>query len=238
MRPRRSRRPTNGCWRLRRRPARRDDTAAPPDVRGGAAPLRSEPLLLLIDGTGSSLLVFHDVVRIGRLGGDAALDLPIPGDLQSHHADVVRDGDDYFLVAHGPTQVNRRTVQRTLLLPGDRIVLGSGVKLTFQKPSGKSGTATLQLSERSRLPHDVGQVVLFRESCVIGPQLHAHVRTREGQSRLVLFEHDGELRVRPTTADGRPGGPSEALPRRTTREIGDVRLTLIDYRPDSVVRRG
>ena len=96
--------------------------------------------------------------------------MPIPAELKSHHADVVRDGEDYFLVAHGPVRVNRRVVTRTLLRDGDRVVLGEKAKLVFHKPSVKSGTAVLKLSHRCRLAQDVSAVVLFHDTCLIGPQ--------------------------------------------------------------------
>jgi tetratricopeptide (TPR) repeat protein len=87
-----------------RGPARHADMRAAGECAEGdrGAQLGAEPLLLLIDGTGSALLVPRDVVRIGRAGGINGIDVPIPADIQSHHADILRDGDDYFLVAHGP----------------------------------------------------------------------------------------------------------------------------------------
>src|SRR5690606_19623966 len=54
------------------------------------APLGLDPLLMLVDGTGSSLVIAGDIVRIGRAGGLAGIDVPIPADIQSHHADVER----------------------------------------------------------------------------------------------------------------------------------------------------
>ncbi|MBU0637445.1 MAG: hypothetical protein KKB50_01165 [Planctomycetes bacterium] len=191
---------------------------------------RRDPLLMLVDGTGSSLLVTGDVVRIGRAGGDAEIDVPVPGDIHSHHADIIRHGEDYFFMAHGPAQVNRREVQRALLRNGDRITLAPKVKLVFQKPSGKSDSAVLKLSDRCRLPQDVSNVVLFVDTCLIGPQASCHVRTREGQSRLVLFDRDGELLARMANADGSGVGSAESVALGQTREYGDLRVTVKAYR--------
>jgi tetratricopeptide (TPR) repeat protein len=197
--------------------------------RGQGVALGDRPLLVLVDGTGSALLIGRDVVRLGRVGGLRGIDVPIPADIQSHHADIIRDGEDYFLVARGPARVNRRTVSRTLLRHGDRIVLGSNGKMVFHKPSAKSDTAVLELSSRCRLPQDVSMVVLFKGTCLLGPQTSCHVRTREGDTRLVLFERHGELFVRRAARDGRPTGPAEALPPGATHEFGDVRLTVKEY---------
>ncbi|RMF79924.1 MAG: hypothetical protein D6744_08670 [Planctomycetota bacterium] len=72
-------------------------------------------------------------------------------------------------------------------------------------------------------------MVLFRDACLLGPQPSCHLRTREGDSRLTLFERGGELLVRRTGRDGRPTGTSEPLPLGCTREIGDQRITVKRY---------
>ena len=200
--------------------------------RGQGVALDKRALLLLVDGTGSVLLVARDVVRVGRAGSQSGLDVPVPADIQSHHADIIRDGEDYFLVARGPVRVNRKQVGRTLLRHGDRIVMGAKAKMVFHKPSAKSDTAVLKLSSGSRLPQDVSLVVLFKGTCLFGPQSSCHVRTREGDTRLVLFDRAGELFVRRATRDGRPTGPAEGLPANETCDFGDVRLTVKEYEVD------
>jgi hypothetical protein len=200
--------------------------------RGQGAALEDRALLVLVDGTGSALLIGRDVIRVGRAGSQTGLDVPIPADIQSHHADVIRGGEDYFLVARGPVRVNRKRVSRTLLRHGDRIVLGAKAKMVFHKPSAKSDTAVLKLSSGCRLPQDVSLVVLFKGTCLIGPQSSCHVRTREGDTRLVLFDRAGELFVRRAARDGRPTGPAEALPACETCDFGDVRMTVKQYDVD------
>jgi hypothetical protein len=194
----------------------------------GAA-LHDEPLLMLVDGTGSVLLVTCNLIRLGRAGSQGGLEVPIPADIQSHHADIIRNGEDYFLVAHGPVRVNHKQIARTLLRHGDRIVVGSKAKMVFHKPSAKSDTAVLKLSSGCRLPQDVSLVVLFKGTCLCGPQSSCHVQTREGDTRLVLFDRSGELFVRRAARDGRPTGPAAALPAHETCEFGDVRLTVKEY---------
>jgi hypothetical protein len=197
--------------------------------RGQGAALDDRALLMLVDGTGSALLLAGDVIRMGRAGSQSGLDVPIPADIQSHHADIIRDGEDYFLVARGPVRVNHRQVSRKLLRHGDRIVLGAKARMVFHKPSAKSDTAVLKLSSGCRLPQDVSLVVLFKGTCLIGPQSSCHLRTREGDTRLVLFDRAGELFVRRAARDGRPTGPAEALPACETCDFGDVRMTVKQY---------
>jgi hypothetical protein len=191
------------------------------------APRLNTPLLLLIDGGGSSLLVARDLVRLGRGGAD--VDVPIPGDIQSHHADLVRHGEDYFLTAYGPTEINGRRQTHTLVRDGDRIVLGPNVKMVFCKPSAKSESAVLRLSHRCRLSQDVGDVVLFRDTCLVGPGTSCHVRTREGRDQFVLFERGGALFARQTAGGGWETAPPRALQLGQTLELGELRLTVKNY---------
>lgn len=201
--------------------------AIPSRPLGESPRLFSGRLLLLVDGTGSGLLLANSSIRIGRAG--AAVDLPLPADLLSNHAELVRDGDDYVLVSHGPATVNHRAVSRARLVDGDRIVLGGSAKMVFRKPSLKSDSAMLQLGDRCRMPQDVSFVVLFKGTCLLGPQASCHIRTREGDSRLVLFDRAGELFVRRAGRDGLPTGPAEALATGKTQDFGDIRLTLKVY---------
>ena len=192
-------------------------------------PVGHGPLLLLVDGTGSSVLVRRDTVRIGRAGGSAEIDVPIPADLKSHHADIVRHGEDYFLMANGPTQVNRRDVSRVLLRDGDRITLGNG-KMVFRRPSDRSESAVLMLADRNRAPQDVDRVILFKDTCLIGPDPSCHIRTREGDTRLVAFVRDGQMQIRRRPLNGRGGaGEVESLADGETKDFGDLRLTLKRY---------
>ncbi len=187
------------------------------------------PLLMLVDGGGSSLLVAGDLVRIGRAGTTAEIDVPMPAELESHHADIVRRGDDYFLTAYGPARLNDQPVEHTLLHDGDRIVLGETARMTFHKPSSKSESAVLRLSHRCRLASDVSDIVLFRETCVIGPAASCHVRTREDNDRVVLFERGGTLCARQIAGTGHWSAPAQAVVPGRTLEFGGLRLTVKPY---------
>ena len=205
--------------------------AAPPaePIDPTAAELGRQPLLLLVDGAGSSLIVPQDTVRIGQAGGSRPVDVPVPADVLSHHADIVRDGEDYFLTAHGPVRINQRQVKRTLLRDGQRIVLGDRAKFVFRKPSARSDTAVLRTSHRCRLPQDVSDVVLFRDTCLIGPQSSCHVRMREGDTQVVLFDRGGRLYGRSAASGGGRLGDAKPLRLGETIDFGEVRVTLKVY---------
>lgn len=195
-------------------------------------PARSRPalpdggLLMLIDGGGSSLWLRQPRVRFGRRGSSGSAEILLPGDLLAVHAEIVREDQDYFLIAHGPAEVNQRSVKRVLLRNGDRVRLGNSAKFVFAQPTSRSGSAVLNLNHECRLPDDVGTVVLFDETALIGPQPTCHVRTRDTQSQVVVFDRDGSYYVQET-----PSGPRGHLgsPKRLeierTQDIGDVRIT-------------
>ncbi len=191
---------------------------------GSAAEPTFNRSMLLVDGAGSSLILTSDLLRIGRANGRTPVDIPLPADIQSHHADVARTGDDYFLIAHGPVRVNDRGVSRTLLRDGDRVRLGESPEFVFRRPSNRSNTACLRLSSRCRLPQDVGQVLFFNETCLIGPQPHCHVQAREASAVLLLFESAGQLVLRSLVGGaGTPLAPGRPI------EAQDVRITLTPY---------
>lgn len=183
------------------------------------------PLLLLVDAGGTSLVIARSLIRIGRRGA-AGIDVGLPAEVQSHHADVIREKGDYILSARAPLRVNHRDVARAILRDGDRISLNRRARLIFRRPSARSGTAVLQLGDGLRLPEDVSQVVMLDDTCLIGPGPHMHVPLRAQVGRAVLFTRHGQLWGRVCGADGRAVGPSQPLPIEQTVQLGDVRLTL------------
>lgn len=217
------------------REVRHDDAPRVAASPVAAAPMPVQParnaasMLLLVDGTGSALIMRRDLVRIGRGGGSQNMDVPMPADIQSHHADIVQSGDDYFIVAHGPVRVNQKPVTKSLLRDGDRILLGATTKLVFARPSAKSETAVLRLADRNRLPQDVSVIVLLRDTCLIGPQESCHVRTREGEDRVLLFERDGQLLARRHSSNLREKSAAFELLPSMPVEIGELRLTIKKY---------
>ncbi len=204
------------------------------------------PLLMLVDGGGSSLLVSAERVRLGRAGGSTAVDVGLPCDVQSHHAEIVRHGEDYFLTAYGPVEVNGRRVEHTLLRDGDRLLLGGvagargpggagsavhagSARLVFARPSAKSASAVLRLSHRCRMAQDVGDVVLFRDTCLVGAGANCHLRTHEGDVQFVLFERGGALCARQTAGNGWLSAPARAVKAGETLDFADVRVTVRPY---------
>jgi hypothetical protein len=180
--------------------------------------------ILMLDGACAALILTQDVVRFGRQSHSASVDVPLPADVQAHHADIYRQGEDYFLVAHGATSVNQKRVTRELLRDGDRIKFADRAKFVFRRPSRRSGTAVLTIAGHARLANDVSEVVLLADTCLIGPNGRAHLQTPESDTRLVLSVAGTELSVRDLESGV---GRGERLEFGQHCQIGDQGITLI-----------
>ena len=171
----------------------------------GALP---DKLLLLVDGGGSYLVLRKDRVSIGRAATSNPADIALFSDLADRHADIARVDDDYFLFGPHEVEVGGKRTAHQLLRDGDRVVLGRKAKFTFRLPSRKSPSATVDLSETSKLPNDVRRVVLFAKNATIGYGKGHHVQCQMVRNPLVLFERDGALWVR---LSGRGSAAPEAV---------------------------
>ncbi|RME37734.1 MAG: hypothetical protein D6788_08835, partial [Planctomycetota bacterium] len=109
---------------------------------------------------------------------------------------IQRVEEDYFIFSGKGMEVGGRRTPHHLLRDGDRVVLGKGAKFTFRMPSRKSTSAVLDLSDTTKMPHDVRRVVLFHRYAILGAGPTAHVRCPHAGTPLVLFERDGALWVR------------------------------------------
>lgn len=168
--------------------------ATPPRLLGSS--LIPEKLLVLVDGSGSYLLIRNSRASIGRAASDQPADIPIISDLAERHADIARVGEDYFLSANREVNVGGQNVRQKLLQNGDKIILGKRAKLTFNLPSRKSVSAVLDLSDSAKMPKDVRRVILFDRLVTIGRNRSSHIIVTTAGEELVLFERDGALWVR------------------------------------------
>ncbi|MGB0715050.1 MAG: hypothetical protein ACPGXK_04175 [Phycisphaerae bacterium] len=204
-----------------------DDTVAIPG-RADEAGL-PEKMLLLVDGGGSFLLVRRSQVSVGRAACDRPADVAIMSDIAERHANITRVDDDYFLFASKELTVGGKTVRQALLQDGDRLVLGANAKFTFRLPSRKSATAVLDMSDTTKVPHDVRRVVIFDRLAVIGAGSSSHVVCRHASPALVLFERDGQLWVR-RKSDGHVPGGAQPLEIGESLTVDGVNLVLQPWR--------
>jgi len=197
-----------------------------PGVTSGALPDR---LLMLIEGGASVLLLRDQRVDIGRAASDAPAAICLLADLSERHSQIVRIEDDYFLISSHDAQVNGRRAGQQLLRDGDRIVRGNRAKMMFRLPSPRSVSARLDLSDSTRMPADVRQVVLFQRTLMMGGGRRSHIMCPHAASKLILFERGDALWVRP---QGPPGREDDAVPVElgTSMEIGGVSFVIQPWR--------
>jgi hypothetical protein len=185
-------------------------------------------LLLRIDGVGSFLLLRGERISIGHAGPGATADLPLVSDLAERQAEVIRAGEDYFVVSSGGVELADRRVDYALLHSGDRIRLGKRIRLKFLRPSQKSTTAVLELGDGVRTTTDCRRVILWGGPLLMGNTRECHIPLAHAGSGAILLERDGRVLVKPMA----PGVGAAVVSHGRATELGDVRLTIQEW-PDS-----
>lgn len=184
--------------------------------------LFSRHMMLRIDGVGSFLLLRGDRIGIGRSGPDATADLQLLSDLSERQAEVVRAGEDYFLVSMSGVELAGRPVEHALLQDGDRIRLGHRVKLKFLRPSLKSSAAVLELGDGVRTTSDCRRVILWSGPLLLGGTRECHVPIRGAAAGVILMERGGVVSVRSMVSGGQPVTLSMGVP----VEFNGMRLSI------------
>lgn len=201
------------------RPAEPPPVIAPDPGQRGLLPNR---MILRVDGVGSFLLVARERMSIGRAepGGDA--DLQLVSDLSERQAEIVRAGDDYFVMAASGVELAGRAVEHALLQDGDRVRLGRRVRLTFRRPSLKSNTAVLDLGDGVRTTTDCRRVILWGGPLLIGGRRECHVPIRNAACGAVLVHRGGAMSIKSMGPDGK----SSPVTLGTPFEVADVRMSI------------
>lgn len=212
----------------------------PPPVppRMGAAPVQLpheaiardhvRHLIIRIDGVGSFLMLRGERFTIGRAGPGATADLQLISDLADRQAEIIRAGEDYFVVAKTGVELAGRQVDHALLQDGDRIRLGRRVKLTFKRPSLKSTSAVLELGEGVRTMTDCRRVILWTGPVLIGGTRECHIPLAGGLGDYVLTDRGGQVSIKSTGV----GGAAVPISIGVTSNIGELRLTANSW-PDA-----
>lgn len=213
-------------------PAKRpriDETIALPHRPTATNDSPSEGLLLLVDGGGSYLILRSTPVAIGRVVAGRRADVPIFSDLAENHATITRVEEDYFVMSGHDLEVGGHRTKHQLLRDGDRVVLGRKAKFTFRLPSRTSASATLDLSDTTKMPNDVRRVVLFDKHATIGAGPGAHIGCRHAHPPLVMYERGGSLWIRRKN-DGHVNTEAVELRPGKPVEVGGVSLVLSPWR--------
>ncbi len=202
---------------------------APPKIAHAAdeSPTGTLPrrMMLRIDGVGSFLLLPRERISIGRAGPSATADIQLVSDLSERQAEIVRAGDDYFVMASSGVELAGRPVEHALLQDGDRVRLGRRVRLRFRRPSQKSTTATLDLGEGVRTPTDVRRVILWGGPVLIGGRKECHVQLQHTAGGVVLVNRGGRIFVKPLG----PGGAATPIVLGQSFDAVGLRATIQEW---------
>ncbi len=197
---------------------------APPVIEAdpGERGLLPNRMMLRVDGVGSFLLVVRERMSIGRAGPGGDADLQLVSDLSERQAEIVRAGDDYFVMAASGVELAGRAVEHALLQDGDRIRLGRRVRLKFRRPSLKSNTAVLELGEGVRTTTDCRRVILWGGPLLIGGRRECHIPIRNAVSGAILVHRGGTMSIKTMG----PGGKSSPVTLGMPFEVADVRMSI------------
>ncbi len=192
-------------------------------VNPGSPVSRSlESLHLLVDGGGSYLILRDAHASIGRAASNDPAQIPIFSDLGERHAEIARVEDDYFLMSPHEVEIGGRRGRQQLLRDGDRVVLARRAKFTFRLPNRRSGSALLDISDTTKMPNDVRNVILMRDTVMMGGGQSNHVVCPGQGANLILFERGGGLWVR---GMGRHE-PASAVELGSPQEISGISFTI------------
>jgi len=175
---------------------------SPVDVKPNKKGVPSR-LIMRVDGVGSFLLLTKDRIGIGRSGPGATADVQLVSDLSERHAEVIRAGEDYFMVSQRGVELGNDKSEHALLQDGDRLRLSKRIRLTFRKPSLKSQTAQLELGEGVRLPTECRSILLWAGPLLLGNTRECHVRLPATMGDCVLVQREDGLFIKPMRGAGR-----------------------------------
>jgi len=188
-------------------------------------------LLLRIDGVGSFLLIRGDRVSIGRAGPGASADIQLVSDLSERHAEIVRAGEDYFVVSQSGVELAGNATDHALMQNGDRIRLSRRVRLTFARPSLKSTAASLDLGEGVRMPSECRRIVLWSGPILMGATRECHIRLGSTLGDFILAERGGRLFFKAMRGDA---GRHIALGEQVN--AGELSLRVTDWNASTGAR--
>ena len=162
--------------------------------------------LLWVDAVGGFLVCLDDAITIGQPSAGESIALPILADLSRRHAIVRRDAGAYVIEPLQRTLIDGREITSPVLLADNQLIqLGDNVRIRFTKPHALSATARLTLESHHKTQPSADAVLLMADSCVLGPNRHCHVRSRNWQRDVVVYRQNDQLFCRadePLSVDG------------------------------------
>jgi hypothetical protein len=193
-------------------------------------PQKATGCRLWIDGVGCWLIWFREELLIGN-GAPAessSFHWRILGDIKSQHARWVREeGRDWIDPLGAMSRGTEKMEVRTICRSHELFMLGNDVQLEYEVPSPLSRTAVLKVTSGHRSAEGIDGVILFQQTCLLGPGRQAHIPCSAWKETLLLFEREGHLWAKMHEPPGSP------LPLRQGQilEGSDWRLRIESQEP-------
>ncbi len=150
-------------------------------------PVAARRFLWWVDGVGGYLACTGGEWLLGRAVPDAAIEIPIQGDLSRRHAKITRSGSDYLLTPFAVTRLDGRIIDRpTLLRHGQVIQLGDHVRICFLLPHPYSASAKLEVLSRHRTLPWADAILLVADTVLIGARANSHIVSPSLDQPLVM----------------------------------------------------
>lgn len=208
---------------------------APNANQHSAGPLKE--FVLWVDGAGGALVLLGEEITLGGLRHDPGRsDVCLMSNLARKHLTITRSHGSYLLEAHEPVTFK---TQPFAAVKGERVVLkdkaewtiGEGVEIRFRLPTVLSLSAVLdfQSSHRPLVGHPparVDHVILMEQNCLIGPGNGQHIRLKNCEEGVILYQSKQQLWCKSRTPFSKNEGP---LATSTSLETGDI-ITGRDFR--------
>jgi hypothetical protein len=149
--------------------------------------------LLWLDAVGGFLVLLGDEVTIGQAVPGNDIEIPVVGDLSRHHARLRRLEDTYLIDPLAPTRVEGMVIDETIpLSDGDEITLGDSVHIRFRQPTSLSDSARLEMISHHRTQPSSDGILLFGQTCLLGPTDQNHVCCPDWEEQIVLSRNNEE----------------------------------------------
>ena len=194
--------------------------------------------VLWIDGVGCFWLFAGERVSIG--GPEPAVpsksappekaDIALLSNLKRRHATIVRTGEGYLLEAHSAARVAGRDVSDRTGLAGEcEVELARTVRLRFRQSSALSLSARVDFVSDHRPAHAVDGIVLWADTCLLGPASDNHIVCPDWPESVVLVRQAGELWCRSRAAllvNQKPAGKGVRLRSGDVVASDDLRFRI------------
>jgi len=154
-----------------------------------AAPQREpDSFLVWVDGVGGYLVCTEPVCLIGQALEGTVVSIPLQADLRHRHARLELIAGQHLIQPLGHVTLDNVTKEAAfVILDGQTLGLGEGVRLKYTQPHPLSKTSRLDFVSRHRTQPWSDGVILASQSIILGPNRHNHVYCPRWRNDLIFF---------------------------------------------------